>query len=268
MAKNLYNSDNYVSYIKSRISEKKGTWGLMTEIAEACGCQKSHLSRVLQGKIELTMDQAAGLSDYFGLTNIESEYFLTLVQLARAGTKSLKQKLQSRLESIRKDQEDLSKRLTSNSIGVEEKEILYYSSWYWSAVHIIASIPEYQTTRAISQRLGLNDSFTEYILKTLLHFNLVSQVGSTWKTTTEPIHLSKKSSLIGLHHNNWRSRAVLSSQNPTHDGLHYTVVQSVSRSDFNRIKQLLLDAIEDYRNVANPSKEEEVACFCLDWFRA
>jgi uncharacterized protein (TIGR02147 family) len=268
MAKNLYSTDSYVQVIKSKISEKKEKWGLISEMAEACECQKSHFSRVLSGKVDLTLEQAVGLCEYFAFNEVETDYFLNLVQYARAGTKKLKQRIEKRIKHIRQEQEDLSKRLNKPSIGVEQKEIVYYSAWYWSAIHILVSIPEYQTIRAVAQKLSLTESFVTYCLETLEQYDLVGRHGSLWKTTSTPIHLSKKSSLIGLHHNNWRARAVLSAQNPQDDGIHYTVVQSVSQSDFGKIKQLLLDTVEEYMKTAGPSKEEELVCFCLDWFRA
>jgi uncharacterized protein (TIGR02147 family) len=267
MTKNLYSTDSYVQVIKSKINEKKEKWGLISAMAEACGCQKSHFSRVIGGKVDLTLEQAAGICDYFGFSEIETNYFLNLVQYARAGTKLLKQKIERRIRHIRQEQEDLSKRLNKPSIGVEQKEILYYSAWYWSAIHILVSIPSFQTVKTIAQKLSLSEEFVTYCLETLEQYDLVGRNGSIWKTTSTPIHLSKKSSLIGLHHNNWRARAVLAAQSPLDDGIHYTVVQSVSQSDYIKIKQILLDTVDEYMKTAGPSNEEELVCFCLDWFR-
>jgi hypothetical protein len=60
---------------------------------------------------------------------------------------------------------------------------------------------------------------------------------------------------------------VLDSQNPASDGVHYTVVQSVSKADFEKIKQLVLDTIDQYARVAGPSKEEELVTLAVDFFR-
>lgn len=267
MSKSLYSSDSYISVIKRKISEKKEKWGLVSEMAAACNCQKSHLSRVISGRVHLTLEQAAGLCEYFGFNEVETEYFLNLVQYERAGTKQLKNKIEKRIKHIRQEQEDLSKRLNKPSIGVEQKEILYYSAWYWSAIHVLVSIPQYQTVRAVAQKLSLSEAMVLYCLEVLEQYDLVGRNGVTWKTTSTPIHLSKKSSLIGLHHNNWRARGVLSAQNTQDDGIHYTVIQSVSYSDFEKIKQIFLETIEEYMKTAGPSKEEELVCFCLDWFR-
>jgi uncharacterized protein (TIGR02147 family) len=249
------------------MNEKSEKWGLISQMAEACGCQKSHLSRVLSGKFDLTLEQAAGLSDYFGFDEIESEYFLYLVQYVRAGTKQLKQKIARRIEHIRREQEDLSKRLNRPAIGVEEIEIIYYSAWYWSAIHILASIPSFQNVKAMALKLSLTEELVQNCLEILEQYNLVMRFGTIWKTTSTTIHLSRKSSLIALHHNNWRSRAVLNAQESKDRGLHFTIVQSVSKSDFEKIKQIFLENIDTYSKIAGPSKEEDLACFCLDWFK-
>jgi hypothetical protein len=60
---------------------------------------------------------------------------------------------------------------------------------------------------------------------------------------------------------------VQKSQEPGGDGVHFTIVQSLSRADFESVKRLVLETIDGYRKIANPSKEEELICFTTDFFR-
>jgi hypothetical protein len=168
---------------------------------------------------------------------------------------------------MRAAQEDLSRRLKQGAIRSEEKEMLYYSSWHWSAIHIIVSIPRYQTAGAIAGRLSLPEPFVVSCLDTLEGFGLVTRHKNTWKIATGGIHLAKTSPMNATQHRNWRERAVLQSQRPDDDGLHYTVVQSVSRQDFEKIKVQLLAAVDQYAATANASREEELVCFACDFFR-
>jgi hypothetical protein len=61
--------------------------------------------------------------------------------------------------------------------------------------------------------------------------------------------------------------AILDAQNSSNDSVHFTVVQSFSRSDYEQIKQLLLDFIERAARLAGPSNEEEIICLSCDLFK-
>ena len=249
------------------MAESAEQWGAISKMAAAAGCQRSHLSRVISGKVHLTPEQADGLAEYWRLNEAEGEYFLYLLEFARAGTKGLRQRIQRKIQRLKKEQEDLSERLRQPSLGVEEREIVYYSAWHWSAIHIIVSIPEYQTVTSISRRLTMPETLVRYCLEQLERFGLVRREGERWKFSSHTIHLPRRSPLIGTHHNNWRARASLKSHDPGSDGVHYTVVQSVSQRDYLKIKELLLAVIDDYSKIAAPSKEEELISFSCDVFR-
>lgn len=268
MTKNIYVLDSYNKIIKWKMEQNLEQWGLLSAMAEAAHCQKSHMSRVLSHKVDLTLEQARGLCTFFKLDENESEYFLTLVELARAGTPELRQRFEKRIKLMRVEQEDLSKRLKKSNLGAEEKELLFYSAWYWTAIHILATIPEYQTLKAMAKKLSLTEDFVLHCLKLLEGYGLVRKENDRWIHNSSSFHVSKKSPLVSLHHSNWRARAVLDAQNPLNENLHFTVVQSISRQDYENLKQLFLNTIDEYNKIASPSQEEELICFCLDFFIA
>ena len=60
--------------------------------------------------------------------------------------------------------------------------------------------------------------------------------------------------------------AVDDSKRKNSGGLHYTVTQSVSKNDIQKIKFLFLELINQYHAIAGPSASEDLVCFCLDFF--
>ncbi len=48
--------------------------------------------------------------------------------------------------------------------------------------------------------------------------------------------------------------------------LHYTSVISLSNTDLNRIKSLLVETMENYNQTVAHSSEEECFCLTLDFF--
>lgn len=261
----LYSVKDYRQFLRARLNEKK--WGSITRFAEAIACQRSHVSRVLSGENELTPEQALAACRFWSLPDAESDFFCWLVDLSRAGTPELRRKLEGKLAQARREREDLAHRLGHERLGVEEREVLYYSAWYWSALHIMTSIERYQTSQSMAEKLMIPKALVEFCLSQMSEMGMVKFERGRWKFASTSLHLPKSSPLIGMHHQNWRSRAVMDTQSRSSDGVHYTVVQSLSLDDFNKLKAEVLRLIESYNRIAEPSEPEELVSLCCDFFR-
>ena len=192
---------------------------------------------------------------------------MKLTEHDRAGDPLYRRRLKDEMQEIKRSQENLALRFQAEQLGNFEKEMTYYSSWHWIAIHYITEISKYQNSRAIADRLGLSELFVIQSLEMLEKFRLVQKKGNSWILNSDSIHLPKSSPLNSVQHGNWRQRAVLKSQDLSDDGLHFNVVQTLSHEDFEKLKVLLLKTIDDYRKVANPSPPEELICFSCDFFR-
>jgi uncharacterized protein (TIGR02147 family) len=264
----LFAFTEYRTFLKNWVSHHpEGNRGLLTKMAKAIGCQNSHLSRVLRDEVQLTPDQAYQACEFMKLSNSETNYFLKMVELERAGNFNYKKRIKGEMLKIKVANENLAERFQEESIGHEEKELLYYSNWHWSAVHILTDVSKYQTSKKISERLSIDETVIRNCLETLARFGLVKKEGEMWQINSGSVHLSKNSPMNSVQHSNWRGRAALDSQNPNTDGIHYTMVQSISLADFEKIKVILFNAIDSYRKVADQSPPEEVTCLAFDFFK-
>lgn len=263
----LFSATEYRSFLRQWLESQGQTRGIMTKMAQSLGCQNSHLTRLLREEVHLTFDQAYALTVFMKLTEIETRYFLKLVEFERAGSPPFRHRLKTELDEMRRDQENLATRFKKDELGHLEKEMTYYSNWYWSAIHVLTDIPQYQTAKAIADRLKLPEVFVKNCLQKLEAFSLVEQrKDGSWKYASSSLHLPKTSPMNSIQHANWRSRAVSESQNPDSKGIHYTTVQSVSRADFDKIKHILLSSMDAYKSVADASAPEELVCFACDFF--
>ncbi len=267
MSTSLYISQNYRLFLKEWIESQETTRGLLSKLASMMNCQNSHLTRVLREEEHLTPDQAFEACRFMKLSESESEFYLKLVSYERASNPSYRKQLYAELKKIKEEQENLSKRYKFSSMEEQERIMIYYSSWYWSAIHILTDISQFQTSKAIAERLGLDEQDVRSYLQTLESFNLVKRQGDTWKFSSGSMMLPKTSPMHSIQHGNWRTRAIADSQNKSTDGLHFTMVQAISKNDFEVIKQLILKVLDDYKAVANPSKSEELICFSFDFFK-
>lgn len=257
---------DYKAYIKAQIASHETSWGLLTRLAKAAGCQRPYLSRVLAGEAHLTAAQVFGLANFWNLPEEEREYFLGLLELEKSGSAAYREYWKKKLSEAKSRHENISQ-LVNRKIATEtEKDLLYYSAWYWTAIHILVSIPEFRSETKIAEKLNLPASQIREILMKLESWGAVQRDGRGWAFKAREQHIPKDSPLVSFHHNNWRQQAILSSQKARLEAVHYTVVQSVSRQDFEKIKQMILQLIQKTAEIAGPSKEEQLMCLTCDFF--
>lgn len=241
--------------------------GETRRMAEAAGCQRSYLSQVVHGNAQLTPDHAHKLSVYFRLSARERDYFFVLLEHARAASAEYRQHLEERLKALKDEHENLSSRIERPIIESAPEQVRYFSSWHWSAIHLLTSIPQFQNASSIARKLFLPESFVLEILESLAERGLVKHEGNLWKYFSGETHLSRNSPLVALHHSNWRQRALLEAQMHPDKGIHYTQVQSMSREVYEKIREKIFKFIEQSVAEAGPSKEEELIAITLDCFK-
>ncbi len=260
--------NDYREFIKTVAAEEVPKWGVWARLAKAAGCQRTYLSQVMREKAHVTADHLIGISEYLQLTPLQTDHLLLLLEYQRAGTEKLRRHLKKQLDVTKKEREHLATRLEKKKIETTELETLYYSAWYWSALHVMTSIPHLRTVRAMSERIQMPESQIESALQKLEKFAIVRRVGQEWHVGAGSLHAPKESMMAGIHHNHWRQRAVLDAMLPQHtDGVHFTSVVSVSQRDLVDIKERVLALIQYTEKTIPNSAEEEMVCFSCDLFR-
>jgi hypothetical protein len=78
------------------------------------------------------------------------------------------------------------------------------------------------------------------------------------------LHLKRTSPLVALTHTTWRLEATRQIQANKGTNLHFTAAYSVSRSDYEKIRKLLEDALVNCEKIVGPSKEETLMVIGLD----
>ena len=82
----VFESLDYKRYMRQQIAAHGDVYGYKSRLAAAAGCQKSYLSQVLNGAHDLTLEHAAGLAAFWQLPRLDGEYFMELVNWARASS--------------------------------------------------------------------------------------------------------------------------------------------------------------------------------------
>jgi len=267
---NLFEFSDYRTFIKSSADpSRSGTKrsGELKKIAESARVFPSYLSQILNGRRDLTLDQAIQIADHFGFGDLERKYFLTLVQISRAATSRLKDELNSELKELKLQHLKLSSRLPNQKEISIEDAAEFYSSWLYIAIRLCTAIPQLQTIETLSKKFALSDRKIRKILKFLTRTKLcIESESSKYSYGPSHMHLSADHPLITKHHSNWRSFAMQKhSILEQSKELAYSGVFALSKSDAQKIRKMLPVWIDSVREISDPSQSETLYCFNIDW---
>jgi uncharacterized protein (TIGR02147 family) len=221
---------------------------------------------VLSGYSHLTIEQADALIPLLEHSDEEANFFLLLVEHARAGTTSLSKRLEKRIKKTLEQRQDLKNRFVEmKSLKIEDQTI-YYSHWAYIAVHLAVLNSKLRSVGAIAKYFDLDARKTVQILEFLASVGLVKNESGMFVPGQVRMHLSHDSPMISKHHANWRMRAIQSLERETAQELHYSGVISVSFDDLLKVREVMARALEDVGKIVKDSKDETVYCYCLDLF--
>ena len=268
--KDLFEYTDYKAYLNERLDDDPilGGRGVRARLSEAASCKTSYTAQVLRGHAHFTPEQGEGINQFLNHSDDEGQFFLLLLQLARAGTPALRARLSKLLQGLKKTRLVLKNRLKVDLVLHEQAALIYYSAWYYSAIHAIVSIPEFQSVETISRFLRLPQKTVAEVLDFLVSTGILIKSAGVrgYKTGTAKIHLGSDSPLISKHHTNWRVQAIRSLEVQREEDLHYSSVVSISHDDSTRIREILVKTIERIRSIIDASKEEKIQSFSLDFF--
>lgn len=263
---NLYDFLDYKKYLKFRLGREKQRTGAKSKAAQFIGCQTAYLSQVLNGHAQLSLEQAQKMSEFLSHAPEETHFLLLLVQFQRAGTKELEVYFKNQLDEILDQRQKIKSRVDVNREMSELQKNKYYSSWVYAAVHIALSIPELQNPQKISQYLEIELNRTYEILNFLKESGLAIQEEGIYKIGPSHVHLGNDEDNILKHHSNWRLKALQGLDRGRSQIVNYAVTYSVAKSDVQKIKNKLLDVIQENMKIVAPSKEEVLMCNIIDFF--
>ncbi|MFN3697715.1 MAG: TIGR02147 family protein [Pseudobdellovibrio sp.] len=263
----IFDRDNYKQILKDFIQNqpRKGH-GLVKAIGEYIGVDPSLVSQVLSGSKDFTEEQALQITSFVGFNEIESEYFLTLVKIERAGTKLLKDHYKKRKDQLKIASLDLKKRLNQDRILTDYEKSVFYSSYIYSAIRLSTSISNGKTISELSKRFDLSIEKTTEVINFLLNTNLITEKNGKYILGTQHTHLDRGSPFLNRHHHNWRVKALDKTNSITDQELQFTGPVSISNADFQVVRELLVEVISKSMSKVKASSPDDVACLLIDWF--
>lgn len=264
---NIFDYTDYKAFLRDKETELSVFQrGFRSRLAEVLNCQNAYISQILNTHANFSLEQSYKLGQFLKFNESENRYFLLLIEVARAGTEELKNYFKKDIESMRLKHLNIKDRIESaKSLSIENQNT-YYSSWVYPTIHMMITIPQYRTLNKISEALKISEEVTAEAMMFLVGAGLAIEKNGLFKPEATQIHLAKDSTLIQQHHTNWRIRAINSLTDKHKSEIHYSTVSSLSLEDAEKLKSKFVQVIQDYVKTVEPSKEETIYNFNLDFY--
>jgi uncharacterized protein (TIGR02147 family) len=264
---NVYEANNYKPVLKRLLNDRrKAAKGVSRKLAEYLGVHPSLVSQVLTGSKDFSEEQLLVVCEFLGLGKLESKYLLALLQRERAGSVKLKVHFEEVIAQIRKDALKIANRAHRDKNLSGEEESIFYSSWIYSAVHLMTTLKEPVTFDKIVKRLAVSPGRAQEALDFLISSQLVKQKGKVYEAGVRATHLGRSSPHLPKHHSAWRLKAIQRAEELSDDELMYTANFSISRKDFPVLREEMMQTIQRFLSIVKESPGEEVAQFNIDLF--
>jgi uncharacterized protein (TIGR02147 family) len=212
-----------------------------------------------------SLEQAERLCSHLQFKDDERRYFLLLLQEERAGTVSLKNFFKEERLRLQNQRLNIKDRIPESTQIRPEDQAVYYSAWYYQAIHAMVSVPKYRDIETIAKALELSTAFVRDAIVFLERTGIVKYANGKWVAGEMHLHLERTSPFIRQHHTNWRLRSIQSLDDPSESQVRYSGVFSLSENDAAMIREKLLLHLKEYIEIVRASPEERVYSLCFDF---
>jgi uncharacterized protein (TIGR02147 family) len=265
----IFDFEDYKQFMLAWISARpKNGRGESGRLAKFLRLHSTMMSHILRGNSQLSLEQAIEVANYMTLSDLETDYFLELVQFERSGTVMLKKKVKMRAEEIKKRALRLTERMNSQKHKLTESDLaIFYSSWHFSAIRLLATLAPIDTYE-IGKKLNLSSKKANEAVTFLNRTGLCHTVeGSKIQASSSVTHLGADSPFVWKHHENWRLKALERHFDLKDEELVYSAPLTISQNDMVVLREKIVKLIQDFKKTVQNTHPEIVACLNVDWFR-
>lgn len=257
----------YREYLLSKVGAEGSRSGIRKELAAAIQVHTTYVSQVLKGKAEFSLEQAELINSFFTHTEDEGEYFILLVLKDRSGSVKLRHRFESKIQTMRDDRLNISKRLQiDNQISEKDRE-KFYSSALYGAVHVLCSLPQYQEIPPLADALQLSRARTAEVVEFLVRIGLLVNEKGRLAPGTNRVHLANDSEMILKHHINWRMHSINKLQFIDKEDLHYSAALSISNEGAFKVKEAILAALKETVSIVGSAPAETGYVLNFDFYK-
>jgi uncharacterized protein (TIGR02147 family) len=206
---NIFTTYDYRKILDSVISERKNLDSSINfqQMAAFIRVPKSYISRVIHGKANLNSDQMFLVCQFLGFSDPQSGYMQLILEYARAGLKTRKDKILIEIRKVQGQHLDTKEHLKATQVRTQADSLTsYYLDPMIQITHICLSIPRYQKDlNLLAQDLKISRTRLLDIVNKLEQLQLITRDKHDVKLLVENMHLPKQSEV----YRPWRNQLKL-----------------------------------------------------------
>lgn len=263
----VYQFDHYKKYFIHWIEQqpKKGH-GEYRRLALHLNVSTTLISQIFNGDKDMSLEMAAEICDYLHLSDEESDYFLLLVEHAKAGSHKLKLRLNKQIHQRQEKAKKLESRMKKETELDDSAKTIYYSNWVYCAIRVLSDVPGLSTIEHLSERLMIPKNQLLKFIDFLTKNKLVISKGGQLSMGPSHIYLPPSDPLSLLHHQNWRTLGFQKMQIRNEENFFFSGQYSLSEDLAFQVRKELPDLIESIIKRVKPSKSETTRCLNIDFY--
>ncbi len=264
----VFDFKSYKEFInKWREKQPNKGHGQFVKFAEALGISTVLVTQIFNGAKNLSLEHAILLADFLGLTQLEKDYFLLLVNYERAGSHKLQEYFHAEiLKTQKKRKESLENVVAKDVVISEADKAVFYSNWMYSAIRLQTSIDGYQTVDSLADQFKISKEEIVKMLDVLLRMNLVIQTENGYRMGPARTHLEADSPFVKQRQISWRVKAFSKMDQVSKTQMFYTAPMSISEEMYDELKKGITNLIADLNSKITKTKPQKLACLNIDLF--
>lgn len=266
MNTSIFQFQSYRAYLKERLESLGPKSGLKRKASESLGVHTTFISQVVLGKADLSLDQGERMNSFLKHSEAESEFFIDLIILERAIDPQLKRRFESKIKKWRSESSEIKSRIKPTFEISEQDQEKFYSSHLYGLIHVLVSLPKYQSRKSLLAATGFPIETVEEAIEFMVRIGVLKVLKDKLLPGEKHVHLGRESKLIRQHHANWRMATIQNINFSKPEDLHYSLTFSCSEKDASKIRESLLEHLKSMTQLIEKSPEEKAYVFCLDLF--
>jgi len=262
----IFHFSDYKKFVLHELKQRpNGGRGQFLRIAQALNIHTTMVTHIFRGDLHLSSEQCLALAEYLGLNELETQFLVDLVLLARAGDQRTKKYFEKRISHLKAKALQLSERFEIKNELSESDQATFYSSWLYATIRLLTAIPKFQSRVAIAEFLNLNQSKVNKIIEFLISRGLCKEKGGKLLYGDVKTYVAQDSPHVVRHHSNWRLKALEEYDRLEIKELVFTKPVVMSEADYLRIREELVRFIDTFNKISEPSPCEKLYCLNIDW---
>lgn len=262
----IFNYTDYKTFIREFALERpsKGR-GFYSQLASHMGASSVVISQTFNGERELSLENAFKVTTFLKFNQFETQYFLKLVEYARAGHYELKNFYLAEIKKMQEESKKVKNRYDKTHELSDEDKFTFYSDRFYSSIRMASSLPHMNDIEDFAKYFNLSLEKTKDILQFLIERELcVIQDGKIQRGIRNTF-IPSSSPYIKNHHRNWRLYSIQKvDQLDNNKDLMYTAPLSLSREAYEELRSEILQTIQKMIKKIGPSEDEMIACLNID----